>query len=91
MMEIPREAQDEFAISSYKKSQASAAAGIFQKEITPVTIKQRKGTSVYSLSCENERSSAEKNKVVYKTLTDNLQFLVWPVHRTFARQSHKIV
>ena len=47
-MGIPRDAQDEFAISSYKKSQAAAAAGIFQKEITPVTIKQRKGNKYLS-------------------------------------------
>jgi acetyl-CoA C-acetyltransferase len=38
-----REAQDEFATDSYKKSQASIAAGLFDAEITPVEIPQRKG------------------------------------------------
>ncbi len=41
--EITREEQDEFAIQSYKRSQASIADGIFKNEITPVEVPQRKG------------------------------------------------
>ncbi len=40
---ISREAQDQFAIESYKRSQAAIAEGKFDAEITPVEIPQRKG------------------------------------------------
>ncbi len=40
---ISREAQDTFAIDSYKKSQASGEAGLFAAEIVPVLIPQKKG------------------------------------------------
>lgn len=39
---ISREAQDEFAINSYKKSAAAWEAGRFDNEIVPVEIPQRK-------------------------------------------------
>lgn len=40
---ITREAQDEFAINSYKKSAASWEAGKFAAEIVPVEVTDRKG------------------------------------------------
>lgn len=40
---LSREAQDEFAINSYKKSQAAIEAGKFENEIIPVAIPQRGG------------------------------------------------
>ncbi len=40
---ISREAQDEFAINSYKKAAATTESGIFKQEITPVFVPQRKG------------------------------------------------
>ncbi len=43
---ISREAQDAFAIESYKRSQAAAASGKFDDEIIPVEIPQRKGDPV---------------------------------------------
>lgn len=42
-MKITREAQDAFAIESYKRSAASWAAGKFKDEIVPVEIQGRKG------------------------------------------------
>ena len=42
--EISREAQDEFAINSYKKVAEATEKGIFAAEIVPVEIKGRKGT-----------------------------------------------
>lgn len=45
-MNISREAQDEFAINSYKKVAASTEAGDFKDEIVPVEIPQRKGDPV---------------------------------------------
>ncbi|MFT6111940.1 MAG: acetyl-CoA C-acetyltransferase, partial [Bacteroidia bacterium] len=43
---ISREAQDEFAINSYKTSAASWEAGKFKDEIIPVEIPQRKGDPI---------------------------------------------
>lgn len=40
---IGREAQDAFAISSYKRAQAAQLAGKFSAEITPIEVKNRKG------------------------------------------------
>lgn len=42
-MNITREMQDEFAVNSYKKSQAAIEAGKFANEIVPVAIPQRGG------------------------------------------------
>jgi acetyl-CoA C-acetyltransferase len=40
---ITREEQDAFAISSYKRSQAAWEKGLFNNEVVPVEIPQRKG------------------------------------------------
>ncbi|XP_002734348.1 acetyl-CoA acetyltransferase, mitochondrial-like [Saccoglossus kowalevskii] len=45
-LEIGREAQDQYAIQSYKNSQRAAADGILKKEIVPVIIPQRKGPEI---------------------------------------------
>lgn len=44
--EFSREEQDAFALDSYKKAQASVEKGLFQNEIAPVSIPQRKGDPV---------------------------------------------
>ena len=44
--ELSREAQDEYAIESFKRAQAAANDGVFKDEISPVTIKGRKGDTV---------------------------------------------
>ena len=49
---ISREQQDEFAIESYKRSQASVNEGKFKDEITGVEIPQRKGDPVIILKDE---------------------------------------
>jgi acetyl-CoA C-acetyltransferase len=43
---ISREDQDNFAIESYKRSQAAVNAGKFDNEIVPVAIPQRKGDPI---------------------------------------------
>ncbi len=43
---ISREAQDEFAIESYKRSQAAWEAGKFAEEIVPVEIPNKKGDPI---------------------------------------------
>ncbi len=40
---VPREAQDAFAVESYRRAQSSIADGRFVAEIAPVTIQDRKG------------------------------------------------
>jgi acetyl-CoA C-acetyltransferase len=41
-----REEQDSFSIESFKRAQKAIEEGIFKKEISPVTIKTRKGETV---------------------------------------------
>ncbi len=43
---ITRQQQDEFALGSHQKAVAAMAAGKFRKEIVPVEVKTRKGTTV---------------------------------------------
>src|SRR5215468_2681123 len=44
--QITREEQDRFAVASQNKAEAAHKAGKFKSEITPVTIKTRKGETV---------------------------------------------
>jgi len=44
--QITRQAQDNFAIASYKKSQTATEKGLFKQEIIPVKLPQKKGDSV---------------------------------------------
>ncbi len=43
---ISREAQDEYAISSYKRAAAATDGGQFKNEIIPISIPQRKGDPI---------------------------------------------
>lgn len=47
--QFSREQQDAFAISSLKKATAAIEAGHFKREITPVTVKSRKGETVVAI------------------------------------------
>src|SRR5690606_3077565 len=44
--QITRAQQDEFAVASQNKAEAAQKAGKFKDEITPVTVKSRKGDIV---------------------------------------------
>lgn len=55
-----REAQDEFAMTSYRRAMAAQAEGKFEAEITPVTVKGRKGDVVVSEDEEPKRANLEK-------------------------------
>jgi acetyl-CoA C-acetyltransferase len=46
--QITREEQDRFAVASQNKAEAARKAGKFRDEIVPVTIKTRKGETVFS-------------------------------------------
>lgn len=54
---IPREAQDEFAIMSYKRAQDAQATGRFAKEIVPVEVKGDKGDPVLVSDDEDVRKT----------------------------------
>ena len=45
--QITREEQDRFAVASQNKAEAARKAGKFKDEITPVTVKSRKGDVVF--------------------------------------------
>jgi len=60
-LQISREEQDEYAINSYKRSQAAAEAGIFHKEIVPVDVpKGRKGVETVTEDEEYYKVNFEK-------------------------------
>lgn len=55
-MKISREAQDEYAINSYKRAESATASGVFANEIVPVEIPQRKGAPVIMTEDEEFRN-----------------------------------
>jgi len=57
---VPREAQDEFAIRSYKLANQSIDAGYFKSEIVPVSVKKGKETVEVSEDEEPRRVKYEK-------------------------------
>lgn len=61
-MKISREAQDQYAINSYKRSAASWAAGKFNDEIVPVEITDRKG-NITRFAEDEEYKSVNFDKV----------------------------
>ncbi len=59
---ISREAQDQYAISSYKRAAAATENGYFAGEITPVSIPQRKGDPVV-MNEDEEFRKVDFNKI----------------------------
>ncbi len=58
--QFTREQQDEFAMTSVKRAQQAIADGAFQAEITPVTVKERKGERVVEIDEGPGRINPEK-------------------------------
>lgn len=59
--EVPREAQDAFAVDSYRRARTAIEEGLFQQEIAPVEVPQRKGDPIrVELDEEPDRSDPEK-------------------------------
>ena len=58
-MDISREEQDEFALSSQHKSQAAREAGRFDDEIAPVSVPQRRGDPRLVEVDEHPRNDAQ--------------------------------
>ena len=59
---IPREAQDEFAVASYKRALEAQAAGRFKEEIVPVEIPQRSGPDII-IDTDEEPGKAKFEKI----------------------------
>jgi acetyl-CoA C-acetyltransferase len=59
---ISREAQDNFAIDSYKRSQNATKEGKFTNEITPIEIAQRKGPPII-ISNDEEPNKVDFDKI----------------------------
>jgi len=55
---IEREAQDRMALASQLKAAAAQKAGFFEREITPVTILQKKGDSIVVRRDEHPRETS---------------------------------
>jgi acetyl-CoA C-acetyltransferase len=60
---ISREEQDQFALQSQLKAKAAMEAGLFNEEITPVTIKSRKGETIV------DKDEHPKPETTMETLT----------------------
>ncbi len=60
---ISREAQDEFALASHQKAVAAQQAGVFNDEIVPVVIPQRKGDPIVVDRDEQPRSDTSLEKL----------------------------
>lgn len=57
---IPRESQDEHAISSYKRAARAWESGAFKNEIAPVVIKEKKGEKIVNEDEEFKRVVYDK-------------------------------
>jgi len=57
---ISREAQDAYAVQSYRKAQAAQTKGYFKEEIVPVTVGGRKGAVVVSEDEEPRRADFDR-------------------------------
>ncbi|KFA60838.1 hypothetical protein S40285_06173 [Stachybotrys chlorohalonatus IBT 40285] len=60
--DLPREAQDEYAINSYKKAQASTEAGLF-KEIVPVEVTVGRGKPPVKVERDDEVKNLNVDKL----------------------------
>ncbi|MBL8007898.1 MAG: acetyl-CoA C-acetyltransferase [Ignavibacteria bacterium] len=63
-LNITREEQDAFAEESYKRALKSVEEGIFNEEIVPVEIKDRKGTITVSEDEDIKKVNFEKGKTL---------------------------
>lgn len=58
--QFTRQAQDDFAIASLKKAQKAEQDGTFAKEITAITLKQKKGDEVITADEQPRKANLEK-------------------------------
>ncbi len=58
--QFSREAQDEFAIASLQRAQHAITNGYFTNEIAPVTVRSRKGETVFATDEQPSKGKADK-------------------------------
>ncbi|MFC1979675.1 acetyl-CoA C-acetyltransferase [Chloroflexota bacterium] len=56
---ITRKEQDEFALVSYQRAVAAIKDGIFQEEIVPVQVREKKGTGIFDTDEHPRETSVE--------------------------------
>ncbi|ORZ27255.1 Thiolase, N-terminal domain-domain-containing protein [Lobosporangium transversale] len=61
--QISREAQDDYAINSYKRAQAATQAGLFNNEIVPVVIPGARGKPDTVVSTDDEITNLNETKL----------------------------
>jgi len=57
---IPREAQDEFAVTSYKRAQGAIEKGLFKEEIVGVVVKGKEGETIVDKDEEPFKTNFDK-------------------------------
>jgi acetyl-CoA C-acetyltransferase len=57
---ISREEQDEYTLKSFSKAKSAHISGSFKDEITPITVKTKKGEFVYDTDEDIEKLNPEK-------------------------------
>ncbi|HEX9614657.1 MAG TPA: thiolase family protein, partial [Bacteroidota bacterium] len=57
---VPREAQDEFSIQSYKRAQEATSKGLFKDEILPVIITSKEGEQIVDKDEDPFKTNFEK-------------------------------
>ena len=60
---ISREKQDDYAIKTYKRAQAAAAAGLFASEIVPVEVSDGRGKVIGQVTVDEEPSKLNEAKL----------------------------
>jgi acetyl-CoA C-acetyltransferase len=61
--DISREAQDEYAIKTYKKAQAATEAGVFAAEIAPIEVSGGRGKPNVTISVDEEVKNLNEAKL----------------------------
>jgi acetyl-CoA C-acetyltransferase len=57
---VPRDAQDEFAVTSYKRAQAAIEKGLFREEIVGVAVKGKEGDTIVDKDEEPFKTNFDK-------------------------------
>ena len=60
--EISREAQDDFAISSYERAATAWESGAFDEEVVPVSVPQRRGEAI-QVTADEEFKAVKMDKI----------------------------
>ena len=74
-MQISRQEQDEFAVDSHRKATNAINNGLFEKEIVPISIQQRRGDPIIVDTDEHPRYRKEGGQYVLDTSLEDMSKL----------------